>query len=171
MDTTMLVFRVLHVAAGVFWAGAIFYFVTLVSPAIRDVGPDGGKVMQALIRRRQLDLLPALALVTILSGVGLLWRISGGFERVWFSAPTAHTLLLGTVASIVALGIGFFGMRPAALRVGPTMQAAMQAPDGPARDARLAEVRALQQRATRLGRGVAVLLAIAVLTMAVARYV
>jgi hypothetical protein len=171
MDVAMVIFRVVHVVAGVFWAGAVFYFVTLAGPAIREAGPEGGKVMQALIRRRQLEILPLLAGLTILSGLWLLWRVSGGFERSWFGAPAAHALLLGMVTSLVAFGIGFFGMRPAMLRAGPAMQAAMQAREESERQARLAEAQALQARARSMGRAVAVLLLVAVVTMAMAGYV
>jgi hypothetical protein len=171
MDPIMLLMRTVHVVAGVYWAGAIFYFVTLLGPSIRDAGPEGGKVMQALIRRRQLEILPVVAVLTVISGLWLLWKVSGGFQRAWFAAPIAHTLSLGMVTSIVALIVGLSVMRPAALKVGPAMQAAMQAPEGPERDARLAEARAIQARVGGAGKVVAALLLVAVVTMAVARFV
>jgi uncharacterized membrane protein len=171
MDPMLLLLRMLHVLAGVYWAGGILLFATFVAPAIREAGPEGGKVMQALLRRRYLDVMPAVSVVTILSGVWLLWQVSAGFEPTWFAAPAAHTLLLGMVTSLIAFGVGMFGIRPTVRRIAPRMQAAMQQPEGPAREAALAEVRAMQGRVQGMGTTVGVLLVVAVLTMAIWRYV
>jgi hypothetical protein len=44
---------------------------------VRDAGPDGTKVMQALQKRRYLDVMPAVALLTLVSGFWLYWRTFG----------------------------------------------------------------------------------------------
>ena len=51
MDPVFLVMRLLHVCFGVFWVGVIVFAATMLMPSIRDTGPDGGKVMLALLRR------------------------------------------------------------------------------------------------------------------------
>jgi hypothetical protein len=61
MDPLLIVLRVVHVVGGVFWGGAILFVVHFLEPAVRDAGPDGAKVMQALQKRRYLDVVPAVA--------------------------------------------------------------------------------------------------------------
>jgi hypothetical protein len=61
MDPILLVLRVVHVVGGVFWAGAILFVVHFLEPAVRDAGPDGARVMQALQKRRYLDVMPVVA--------------------------------------------------------------------------------------------------------------
>ena len=65
MDSTILISRILHVGLGVFWAGAMFFIVFLLEPSVRSVGPEGGRVMQALQKRGFLTIMPAVAVLTI----------------------------------------------------------------------------------------------------------
>ena len=50
----MLVFRVLHIAAGVAWAGSVFLFVVLIQPSAAAIGPAAGPFMMELLGRRKL---------------------------------------------------------------------------------------------------------------------
>ncbi|MBI2535838.1 MAG: hypothetical protein HYW06_02455 [Gemmatimonadetes bacterium] len=170
MDAFMIVLRLLHVALGVFWAGALFFLAWFLIPSVRDAGPDGAKVVQALQQRGFMNILPAAALLTILSGLILYWRVSGGFQPAWSRSPTGMSLGIGAVASIVGFGIGVGVMRPATLRANALSQTLGQLTEASARDARMAEIQGLRLRAARAARWVASLLLIAVITMAVARY-
>jgi hypothetical protein len=170
MDVGMLVLRLFHVGLGVFWAGTMLFFVFLLEPSIREAGPEGGKVVQALMRRGYLNIMPVVALLTILSGVDLLRRASGGFNADWMGSAEGMTFLVGSVAAILALVTGVTVMRPSALRMTSLMQAMGQAQAGPEKERLGAEVAGLRQRMTTGGRVIAVLLIIAVATMAVARY-
>jgi len=49
----ILILRVIHILLGVFWAGAVFMVALFVQPAIAASGPEGGKVMGALVKRRR----------------------------------------------------------------------------------------------------------------------
>ena len=48
MDLLLPVLRAVHIASGVYWAGAIFFFVELLEPSMRASGPAGGRVMREL---------------------------------------------------------------------------------------------------------------------------
>ena len=63
-----------------------------------------------------MNFMPVIATLTILSGLGLYWRVSVGFNPGWIHSPTGMSLTLGGLASVVALGIGFHVMRGASLR-------------------------------------------------------
>lgn len=170
MIAMIVLMRVVHVACGVYWAGAIFFVVTFLEPSVREVGPDGGKVMGAIQRRGYMTIMPVIALLTILSGGWLLWHISAGFSGAWMMTPIAHTYLTGAVAGVAAAVVGISMLRPKVMMAGMIM-ASMADLDEAARAKALQEVQQLRGGARRDGRIVAVLLAVAVLTMSVARYV
>lgn len=170
MDPLLLVLRLFHVLLGAFWAGALIFNALFLVPSIRDAGPDGAKVVAGLLRRRFLDIMPFVAALTILSGLWLYWRMSGGLQAVYVWSGTGVTLAVGGLAAVLAFAIGVGVLRPAMLRAVSLAQAAAQA-GSPAREAQLATAQALRLRAAAAGRVVALLLALAVAAMAVARYV
>jgi hypothetical protein len=139
-------------------------------PAMRDAGPDGAKVAAGLMRRRFLDIMPAIAAVSILSGFWLYWHASAGFQPEFMRSGTGMTLGLGAAAALLAFGLGLGIMRPSLLRAAALTQAASTAVPSE-RDAHLATAQALRLRAAGAARWVALLLAVAAGAMAVARYV
>lgn len=171
MNTVAMIMRAIHVLCGVYWAGTLFFLVTLLQPSVADAGPEGGKVQQALIRRRFLEVVPLMAILTIISGIELYRRISGGFNAAWITSGPGTTLTIGVVAALVAFAIGISMLRPSAKEVGPLVQRAQGLPEGPERDAALADIQRLRRRMVVGGRWVASLLALAVTTMAIFRYV
>lgn len=166
----MLIMRLLHVGLGVFWAGALFFMAWFLIPSTRDVGPDGAKVVIALQRRGFMNVLPTTAVLTILTGLVLMWRVSAGFQPAWSRSPGGMSLGIGAVAAIVAFGIGVGIMRSATLKANALTQIVAQLTDVAAKEARVADIQALRMRAARAARWVAGLLAITVVTMSVARY-
>jgi hypothetical protein len=170
MNVLVLILRLVHITLGVFWAGTLIFFAVFLVPSVRDAGPDGAKVMAALQRRRFLDVMPTVAALTILSGLWLYWRISGGFSVAWVTSPAGLALATGGLLSVIALGIGLGIMRPAAIRAAGLAQQLAASPEGPDREAQLKVVQQLRQRTAAAGRVVAVLLTLATAMMAVARY-
>lgn len=168
-DVTMLLLRLVHILLGVYWAGTLMFFATLLEPSVREAGPDGARVMAALQRRGYLTYMPAIALFTILSGLWLFYRVSGRMDPEWLHSATGMSLSTGALAAIVAFIIGVFVMRPTALRA-MAMARAAQEVDGAEREARMAAIAPLRRRVTLATRWVGALLAVAVTTMAVARY-
>jgi uncharacterized membrane protein len=166
----LIVARLLHVLLGVFWAGTIIFTAFFLVPAITEAGPDGAKVMGGIIRRRFMDVMPVVALITIVSGLWLYWKISGGFDHHWMQTPTGLAYGIGGVIAIVAFGIGLGVMRPAMAKVGGLAAAAVQEPDAARREHLMADVAALRRRSAAAGKVVAVLLVIATALMGVARY-
>ena len=77
---------------------------------------------------------------------------------------------IGGILSLVALGIGVGILRPTMMRIMQTAADAGQASDPARREALMASLPALRQRSAAAGRAVAVLLALTVVLMAIARY-
>jgi len=170
MDPALILLRVVHVVGGVFWAGAILFVVHFLEPAVRDAGPDGAKVMQALRKRRYLEVVPTVAALTLLSGFALYWRTFGRLHPGPGASGVDLVLGLGGFASLVAFVIGVTMLRPSALRIGALGAELAEAP--PERRAALQEeIGRLRLRMRKSGRWVAVLLSVAILSMAVGRYV
>jgi len=171
MDWFMIVLRLLHIVLGAFWVGSLIFISFYLMPSVQELGPDGGKVVQALTRRGIFSVLPVVAILTILAGLGLFWKVSHGHEKEWMASGTGMTLSLGAVAAIVAAFLGIVIARPAAMRAEALTQAAVQMPEGPARAAQLAEAQRLRARSFGITRLIALLLLATVTCMAVARYV
>jgi hypothetical protein len=168
--SVVLVLRLVHIILGVFWAGSIFFLVLYLAPALGRLGPDGGKVMAQLDRARFFEVMPLVALVTILSGAWLMWIGSGGFGTLYFTSRWGLSLTVGALAALAAFVIGTAVMRPASKRLlalGPRVAAAASDEE---RQRLGAEVGALGRRARVASLWVAGLLLIAVAAMAGARY-
>lgn len=169
MDAGFLTARFVHIALGTFWAGAAIFNAVFLAPAVRDAGPDGAKVMAGLLQRNFLHVMPVVAALTVLSGIYLLYLVSGSFSPAYMGSRPGIAFSLGMLAGVVAFGLGIGVMRPAILRaaaLGPSLGTA-----APADGERLqVELQALRARAAAAGQAVAWLLGLSVLTMAVARY-
>jgi uncharacterized membrane protein len=170
MSIGMLIARFLHILLGVFWAGTLIFNAIYLAPAMGEAGPDAAKVMAGIQRRRFMDVMPVVALITILSGLWLYWRISGGFDPQWSRSRTGMAYGIGGILAIVALGIGVGILRPTMMRIGRNVGQAAQATDPAQREALMAPLPALRSRSASAGRAVAVLLALATALMAIARY-
>ena len=168
MDPIMILARLLHIGLGVFWAGTAMFIAAYLNPAMADAGPDGAKVGLGLVGRGFLNIFPATAIGTVLSGFYLLGKAASGTPGYMGTTP-GITYSIGMLSALGALFVGLTRIRPSMLRVAalvPTIGAAPAAD----RERIMAEMQELRGRATRGGRAVAWMLAIAVATMAVGRY-
>src|SRR5688572_26586708 len=170
MDTYMVVLRVVHILAGVFWVGAALTTVFFIQPTARGVGPAAGPFMMHLAgRRRLVDFVLIAAGLTVLAGLLMYWRVSGGLDPDWIGSAPGISLTVGALCAIAALAVGGSIVRPtimATLAIGQ----AVAASGGPPTPEQAAELQALQRRGTAAGKVVVPLLIVAVIGMAAARY-
>jgi uncharacterized membrane protein len=166
----LLVMRLLHILSGIFWAGAMLFTARFLLPAMQDAGPDGAKVGAALAQRGFLVVMPIVALVTIVSGSWLYWRVSGGFQDSFMRSGMGVTLGIGALCAITAFLVGVTVVRPAMTRAMALAQSAAQA--SPAeRDGMLQSAQALRTRSNAATQVVALFLGLAAAAMALARYI
>ena len=170
MSLGFVISRVLHILLGASGAGTLIFNALFLAPALAEAGPDGAKVMAGVQRRRFMDVMPVVALLTILSGLWLYWRASGGFNAAWSRSPMGMAYGMGGIPAIVAFGIGVGVMRPAMMRAGRIVSQVTQASDPAQRESLMAPLPGLRRRSANAGRAVALLLALTVALMAVARY-
>ncbi len=169
MDLPLLTARLIHIVLGIFWAGTLFFNALFLLPAVRDAGPDGAKVAAGLMRRRFLDVLPWVAILTVLAGFWLYWRVSDGFSSGYMRSSAGMAYGLGAVSAVLALAGGLTVVRPSMLRAAALSQAATAA-SPPERESQMATAQALRARAAAANRIVAGLLTVTAVTMALGRY-
>jgi len=165
-----LTVRVLHVLTGVFWAGSVFFIVLYVFPAVIEAGPAGGQFMGVIQRRGWSKAVMHVALVTVITGIYLLWRISGHFSPDFMGSKPGILFSVGMLAGLTAVFIGLFGTMPTGKRM-DAIGAAMAERGGPPSPEDMAELGRLRDRLGKLVRIIAVLLLIALVTMALGPHV
>ena len=155
MNWLMIVLRLVHIGSGAMWVGMMAFMTFYLTPALAEVGPDAGKVMQALQRQKIMIVMPVIALLTIISGIWLMMRLYAG-PSDFAASRMGMALNVGALSAIVAFLIGVIFMRP-------LMEKAMATTDP-------AEAQKLRARGATLSQWVARLLMLALGAMAVARY-
>jgi uncharacterized membrane protein len=160
----LLLVRIIHIVAGVIWAGAAFMVVFAIDPIASRYGSEGAGRWIGMIGRRAGPLSIIGAFLTIASGIYL------------FAALHAHdettgglVLKIGTVAALLALAIGFIVSRPAGLQLARLTER-IQAGAVPAAQ-HSHELQRLSARMRWGARLMAALLGIAVVSMAAFRNV
>ena len=170
MDTYMVVLRIVHIVAGVFWVGAVFLLIGFIAPTARELGPPAGPFLAHLAgKKRVTEVILAAAGLTILAGLLMYWRVSSGLDADWIGSAPGVGLTVGAICGIVAFVIGLTVVRPtnqATLALGREIADG----GGPPTPEQAARMEALQARGRTTGRVLVPLLLIAVAAMASARY-
>jgi len=103
----MLWLRLVHIVAGAFWVGAAVFMAAIVVPAARAAGAEGGNFLERLMQQpRTRAALGGAMVLTVLSGLAMYGRLSGGFQRGWVTSPQGLALGAGAIATILAAAIG-----------------------------------------------------------------
>jgi uncharacterized membrane protein len=167
----LYVLRILHIVVGVFWVGSVVFLSAFLTPSIRAAGPAGGAVMQQLMGARRTPIwLMAASIITLLSGIGLYWHDSGGFQSAWLGSGPGKTFGLGGALGIVAAVIGMAVNSPTARQLATIIGGAQAAGRPPSADEQATMAR-LQARLSSVSKVTSIMLLLATMLMAVARYV
>jgi hypothetical protein len=168
-DTTLtIILRLIHILAGVFWAGTAFLMAGFLVPAMRATGREGGVFIQHLMGERRLPIALGIAmLLTVLSGITMYAKLAAATHGAWAGTPPGIAYGVGAVAAIAggitgAIFGGSAGRRMAA--ISSTIGAGGPSPE------QQAEMGRLQSRIRSGIRITAGLLGVAVGAMAIARY-
>jgi uncharacterized membrane protein len=158
--TSVAVLRLIHITAGVFWAGSVMLMGWFVAPAAKAAGPGAGPFMQALLKKRITVVLISAGLVTVGAGIWLwaLRRPTMGRWQDW-------ALAIGALAAIVAIVLGIGFQRPTGSKL-QALGATLASAGGPPTAEQGAEMGRLQARMSKFGSILAILLVVAVAGMA-----
>jgi len=170
MDLFMVAFRILHIGSAIVWAGGAALFFFYIEPTISALGPDGEKVLGELVGRRRMPVYFATAsTLTVLGGLILYWRDSGGLQLSWITTATGVAITIGGLAGLAAWVGGNFLVRRAIEMVG-AIGGEMKAAGGPPSDEQMGRMQAAQERLRLIGLVDLILIGIAAVAMASARY-
>lgn len=166
----MLVLRIIHILAGVLWVGAAIVYFAFIEPTIKSIGPAGQQFIQHFIGRQRYPLfMNTASALTIIAGALLYLSDSGGLKMSWIKTGPGLGFTIGSAVAIVVYFIGFLMLRPRAERLGALGREIAMAGGGPSPQ-QASELHKLDQELSKIERVDVVLLTIALLTMATARY-
>jgi uncharacterized membrane protein len=167
---TMVLLRLVHILSGIFWAGSAIFTAFFLMPALRDAGTGAGPIMAGLERRRLMTWLPVSALLTMMSGLAMIWIISNGQIGLYARSGPGRIFTMAGGLAILAFMIALVTVRPTMVKAG---KLAMQLPsltDDATRSRLNSELVVLRRRGAMMSAAVTALLLVAAAGMAVARY-
>lgn len=166
----LIILRLLHICTGVFWAGSVIYLAAFIVPAVKALGPEGGKFMQQLAKTNKLALVMALAAsLNVVCGILLLWKLSSGFQGAWMSSRHGMILSIGGGLAIIAYLEGLLVTRPTVDKLnllGKNIAAAGAPPSAE----QLQQLMTYRGKIFKANNFIAVILVIAVVFMSIAKY-
>lgn len=170
MNPFVIFLRIVHVMSAAFWVGGALLFFAFVEPAVRATAPQSQAFMQNLmVRRKFTNYMEALGLLTIVAGGFLIWRDSLGLQLSWILKGPGVGFSLGALMGISAALSGSLGISPAAKKLS-RLGAQIQQSGTPPTQEQQAEMHRLDRRMALFSRMDIVLLILALLFMATARY-
>jgi uncharacterized membrane protein len=108
VDISMIVFRVIHIFAAVFMAGFALFMLIFVEPAITAMGTETQAFMRGFYKsaKRYETTLAILALLTLVSGIALFYRVSDHFNSDWLASTPGVVLIISSAMVIVSYAHG-----------------------------------------------------------------
>jgi uncharacterized membrane protein len=171
MDITMIVLRLFHIIAGVFWVGAALLVFFVILPFTQSTGEEGRRFLQRLLSQSRYSVyMTWAALLNVISGVLMYWFTSNGVRLTWLVSPGGMVLTIGALVGIGAFLIGMLVHGPTSNRLA-SLGKEIAAGGAPPTPAQAQELTALQARIARASVWSMIFMIISVIGMAVARYV
>lgn len=161
MNEELIVLRILHILSGVFWVGAAVYLTLVLEPKLRNLGNEVEReVLQAISKLNSLWITLS-AIITIVAGFALISRTPGRDFAELFDTGWGWAIGIGLVASLAAFFLsGWVGASTAKLRRNLLAESSVDE----------SELKGIRSRIAIGSRVNAVLVVVAVGTMASARF-
>ncbi len=164
----IIVLRIAHIASGVMWVGSAALYLFFLAPAARSAGSAGQKFMQHFGPRIS-PMMGVATTLTVLSGTLLYSRFFAiGIDWIW-TTGTGIGFTIGAIAALTSYVMGLTIFGPVQGKIG-VLGAAMAEAGGTPKPERVTEMERLQAYLMKTYRIDFVLLVVAVVAMAVARY-
>lgn len=165
MDTAL---RIIHIVFGIFVAGTYLFLVPILEPRLKRLGPAiQGPVMQSLMP----ILTPVMGtsfVIIIGTGVAMVLRMRGGSLDTLLTTGWGWAMIIGLIATLVVVIIGFGFITPTGIRMGKLGRSIEGRPPTPEEGRQLHQFSARIEILTRVN---LVFIVIALATMILSRYV
>jgi hypothetical protein len=166
----MIALRIIHVVGAILWAGGATFFAGFVGPTVETLGPGAGPFFTYLVRRRRAVIFFLMvSSLTALSGALLYWRDSHGLDIEWIQTGFGTGLTVGGVAGLLSWILVLSVVAPTTYRM-TGLGERIAATGSPPSEEQAALLSMLQRRLKTGSVVIVVLLAIAAVAMATARY-
>jgi len=169
--TLFLIVRAAHVTAAAVWIGSHIFSTFMLMPAVESSGPSGGQVMMRINQRGIVTYMFSVALLTLLSGMVLFWRFTGGFDPAVAATHAGIAFGFGGTAGVLAGVIGGGVIGRSAKRAAAIAGRMVTLPDGDEKLKLVWQAAALRRRMKVGSQVVTVLQIVAVVLMALGHYV
>jgi hypothetical protein len=168
----MLVFRFLHIVSGALWFGSAFLFVGFIGPSAAEVGPSAGPLLSVVVKKRKVaKVITWLGMITVTAG-WVMWikdmNDYGGFGD-WLGTNFGIGLTIGGLLATSTFFVGYLGVDKNVERL-VDLGDGIAASGGPPSREQQAEMDRTGARLERNGKIDLLLLFLAVVAMATARY-
>lgn len=164
----ILILRIAHVAGAILWVGGAILYLFLLIPAASSAESAGRKFMQTLGPRFG-AMMRIVTTVTVVSGALLYARfLTGGLSFIWNTGAGA-AFTLGAFVALVSYGMGIGVFGPTQEKI-EALGTAMESAGVPPKPEQVTQMDRLQSSLMKAYRFDFVLLAVAMVAMAVARY-
>ena len=170
MDTLMIILRLVHIFAGIFWVGAGLFLLIILMPVMEAMGEEGNRFRMGFVSKSRFNAaMPIASLLTTAAGVWLFVKVSDQFNSDWMSSDGGIVMSIGALAGVLAFGHGAAVTGPTFSKMAEKIKA-IEAQGGPPGDAQIAELQELGHKSHIHGRISILLMVISVIGMAAARY-
>ncbi len=166
MNILMLVLRVVHIGAGIFWGGAALMMNYFFGPTVQATNQVGQQFAgHLMLRTKFVTVMTTMAILTVLAGAGLYWLDSDGFTSEWMNSNPGIGFAIGGLFGLVAVTSGaIFGQLNKKLAIIGSQVQGKPMPE------QMAEIQSIQKRMAMATRFHVPSIIIAILLMSVSRY-
>ena len=122
MTILIIILRILHIVAGISWAGGAIHYFLFIGPTAKATAPESQKFMGYLMeQKRWTRFMSVMSLVTILAGAGLYYRL-GRVNWAWVATPAGIGFTIGALTGILLFVVGHLMLGPRVNRLGQISQ-------------------------------------------------
>lgn len=158
--------RIIHIVGGVFWVGGALIMTFFIVPTIGATSEAGQKFVAHLMNNLKFsNRMSAAAGSTVLAGAILYWIDSQGLTSPWMKSGAGIGFTIGAVFALIGLVTGMLMGRSTKAMAG--LGGKMQGQPSPEQ---LSQMQAIRKQQATYSTITAVALILAVIFMAIARY-
>jgi uncharacterized membrane protein len=107
MNIYLLVLRLLHIFAGIFWGGGALVMSVFVAPTVESTGASGQQFVQHIMNKLRLHIFMTIAgFTTVIGGALLYWHDSNGFTSAWMKSGAGIGFTTGAIFGLIAFMSG-----------------------------------------------------------------
>ncbi len=168
MEVLIIAMRILHIVFSIFWVGTAFFTVAILTPRLKALGP---RIQSPVMKAIMPVMMPHMFIsstITVLSGIVLTLVMRGGALGALFTTGWGWSMIVGFITSLAAAVIAFGVVIPLAKRQAAFASSIEGRPPSPEEGKQLGQLGA---KIGALTRNNFVLVIIATITMAIARFV